>query len=226
MRLFAGLLALAIASAIATAAVAAPSMTKTDAVAIARAINLTPGDMPGYSASPPPSNTGDGRFGARVDRCAGTVPTSKATADVSSDDFERATQASYDVVSSEVSVMPNAALARKDLKAVGTKRARRCMAAALTAQKPSGGVKILSAKVTSLPAPAANGVALRIRMSMSAQGVTVPMYTDIFILGRGPVEAAIGWTSGPLPPVRAEEKRLVGIVKTRLDAADFTPTVV
>jgi hypothetical protein len=226
VRLSAGILALAIACAIATAAVAATSMTKTDAVAIARAINLTPGDMPGFSASPPTPNTGDGRFGARFDRCAGTVPTSKATADVSSEGFERATQAGYDAVSSEVSVMPASALARKDLKAVGTKRARKCMAAAFSGQKASGGVKIVSAKVTSLPAPAANGVAIRIKMRVSAQGVTVPMYTDILILRRGPVEAAIGWTSGPLPPVRAEEKRLVGIVKTRLNQADFTPTIV
>jgi hypothetical protein len=225
VRLSAGLLGLVVACAIAVVAVAAPSMTKADAVAIARTINLTAGDMPGYSASRATPNTGDGRFGARFDRCAGTVPTSKAVADVQSEDFERASQAGFDGVSSEVLVMPNAALARKDLRAAGSKRARKCMAAAFTGRKAAGGVKILSAKVTSLPAPVANAVAIRIKMRVAAQGVTIPMYTDFFIVGRGPVEAAIGFTSGPSPPLRAEEKRLAGIVKTRLDQADFTPTV-
>jgi hypothetical protein len=225
VRLSAGLLALTVACAIAATAVAAPSMTKADAVAIAGTINLTAADMPGYSGSPASPNTGDGRFGKRFDRCAGTVPTSKAVADISSDDFERASQATFDAVSSEVLVMPNTALARKDLRAAGSKRARKCMAAAVTGQKAAGGVKILSAKVTSLPGPAANAVAIRIKMRVAAQGVTFPMYTDFFIVGRGPVEAATGFTSGPSPPPRAEEKRLVGIVKTRLDQADFTPTV-
>jgi hypothetical protein len=225
VRLSAGLLALAIACAIAAAAVAAPSMTKADAVAIARTINLTAGDTPGYSASPSAPGTSDGRFDAHFDKCAGTVPTSKAVADVSSDDFERATQAGFDGVSSEVLVMPNVALARKDLRAAGSKRARKCMAAAFSGQKAAGGVTILSAKVTSLRAPVANAVAIRIKMRVSGQGVTVPMFTDFFIVGRGPVEAAVALISGPSPPLQAEEKRLVGIVKTRLDQADFTPTV-
>jgi hypothetical protein len=200
-------------------------MTKADAVAIARTINLTADDMPGYSGSPATPDTRDGRFGARFDRCAGTVPTSKAVAEVQSDDFERAGQTSFDAVSSDVLVRPNAALARKDLRAAGSKRARKCMAAAFTGQKAAGGVKIVSAKVTSLPAPAANVVGIRIKMRVAAQGVTVPMYTDVFIVGRGPVEAAVGFTSGPSRPPRAEETRLVGIVKTRLDQADFTPAV-
>jgi hypothetical protein len=225
VRLSAGLLALLVACAIAAVAVAAPSMTKADAVAIAATINLTAGDMPGYSGSPATPSTGDGRFGARFDRCAGTVPTSKAVADVQSDDFERASQAAFDAVSSDVLVMPNAALARKDMRAAGSKRARKCIAAAFTGQKAAGGVKILSAKVTSLPALAAGVVGIRIKMRAAAKGVTVPMYTDFFIVGRGPVEAAVGFTSGPTRPLAAEEKRLVGIVKTRLDQADFTPSV-
>jgi hypothetical protein len=226
VRLSAGLLALTVACAISAAAVAAPSMTKDDAVAIARTINLTDDDMPGYSSSRSTPSTGDGRFGKRFDRCAGTVPTSKAVADVQSNDFERPSQGSFDAVSSDVLVFPNAALARKDLRAAGTKRARKCMAAAFAGQKAAGGIKILSAKVTSLPAPTANAVAIRIKMRVAAQGVTIPMYTDFFIVRRGPVEAAVGFTSGPSAPLRAEEKRLVGIVKTRLDQADFTPTVV
>jgi hypothetical protein len=225
VRLSAGLLALTVACAISAAAVAAPSMTKDDAVAIARTINLTGDDMPGYSSSRSTPSTGDGRFGKRFDRCAGTVPTSKAVADVQSNDFERSSQGSFDAVSSDVLVLPNAALARKDLRAAATKRARKCLAAAFTGQKAAGGVTILSAKVTSLPAPAANGVAIRIKMRVATQGVTFPMYTDFFIVGRGPVEAATGFTSGPSPPLRAEEKRVVGIVKTRLDQANFTPTV-
>jgi hypothetical protein len=225
VRPSAGLLALVVACAIAAVAVAAPSMTKADAVAIAGTINLTAGDMPGYSGSPATPSTGDSPFSARFDRCAGTVPTSKAVAEVQSDDFERSSQAGFDGVSSDVLVMPNAALARKDLRAAGSKRARKCMAAAFSGQKAVGGVKILSAKVTSLPAPAANGVGIRIKMRVSGRGVTVPMYTDFFIFGRGPVEAAVGFTSGPSPPLRAEEKRLVGVIKTRLDQADFTPTV-
>ena len=200
-------------------------MTKADAVAIAGTINLTAGDMPGYSASPATPSTGDDPLGARFDRCAGTVPTSKAVAEVQSDDFERASQAGFDGVSSDVLVMPNAALARKDLRAAGSKRARKCMAAAFTGQKAVGGVKIVSAKVTSLPAPVANVVGIRIKMRVAGRGVTVPMYTDFFVFARGPVETAVGFTSGPSPPLRAEEKRLVGIVKTRLDQADFTPAV-
>jgi hypothetical protein len=225
VRLFAGLLALLVSCAVAAVAVAAPAMTKADAVAIAGTINLTAGDMPDYSASPATPNPSDGRFSARFDRCAGTVPTSKAVAEVQSDDFERVGRAGYDAVSSDVLVMPNAALARKDLKAEGSKRARKCMAAAITGQKASGGVKILSVKVTSLPAPAAGAVGIRIKMRVAARGATVPMYMDFFIVQRGPVEATVMFTSGPSRPLPAEEKRLVGMMKTRLDQADLTPSV-
>jgi hypothetical protein len=229
VRLSAGLLALVAAFAIAAAAVAAPSMTKADAVAVARTINLTTDDMPGYSASRPTPNTGDGRFNARFDRCAGTVPTRRAIAYVESNSFERETRTGFDGVSSDVLVMPSAALARKDLKAAGSTRARRCLAAEFKRQKGSGGLKVLSAKVTSLPAPAADAVALRIKMRVGGQGVTVPLYTDVFILRRGAVETALALTSGPSPPLRAEEKRLVGVIKTRLEQADLgdpgTPTL-
>jgi hypothetical protein len=33
------------------------------------------------------------------------------------------------------------------------------------------------------------------------------------------------FTSGPSRPLPAEEKRLVGMMKTRLDQADLTPSV-
>src|SRR5205807_9111181 len=95
-----------IAAVLVTAAVLAlpaarQAMTRSDAVALANAVNLVGSDMPGYTESPPESTGGSDPFA----RCAGSVPSSRALADVASATFDGGTAASIKKVTSDVEVL-------------------------------------------------------------------------------------------------------------------------
>src|SRR5690242_19701944 len=93
-----------------------PLMTKSQARAIVRDVNLAASDMPGYDSMPsdPPSSR-DRQDDVRLTRCAGSVPVSRALATGSSPVFIRGTSSNFDIFGSIVSVFPKAALVRKDL---------------------------------------------------------------------------------------------------------------
>src|SRR4051812_25356253 len=103
MRLLAALVATALLGLASTALAMSPS----DAQALARAVNLTRADMPGYTASHTDASdtlSADRNF----TRCSGMVPASKAVADVPSQTFERRSDAGYQGIYSELAVLDNA----------------------------------------------------------------------------------------------------------------------
>ena len=70
---------------------------------------------------------------------------------------------------------------------------------------------------------------MRIALVIAVKDVIAPIFIDGFAMGRGPVEASVFMVSAPVPPMRAEEKRLVGVVKSRLSRVNLsqpdTPTI-
>ena len=207
---------LAIGLVCAAATPAAADMTRPEARSLAQAVNLTASDLPGFTASRPDSSSGDPRADARFAKCAGTVPSKKALADVPSSDFVRETDASYTAVSSDVQVMPNQSLVRKDMRAAQKPRARRCLSAALRRQLASQGTDIAGLSVSLMRPGVPGGFGYRVKVVARAQGVKVPVYIDMLAFGDGPVEAAVIFTTSLRPAVRSEESRLLDIVRTRV----------
>src|ERR1700731_136653 len=66
------------------------SMSADQANTVARAINLAAGDLSGYTGSPNVTTADARREQARMFRCAGVLPRSRAVVDLSSQDFQMA----------------------------------------------------------------------------------------------------------------------------------------
>jgi hypothetical protein len=62
---------------------------------------------------------------------------------------------------------------------------------------------------------------MRIKLRVSAQGTVVPVYTDLLVVARGPIEAVVGAISGPSAPVKAEEKRVLDLINSRLQLVNL-----
>jgi hypothetical protein len=198
---------------------ARPLMTKSEAVRIAKAVNLTVDDVPSdYKPSGPTNTRGTDLWGGkRFSRCSGRKALGRALADVESGAFERQSQGSYDAIGSEVEVMPTVALARKDIAIAKSARGRRCLLAELRASQPSD-VKLISAKLTPLSPGIPGGVAMRLSLVVESQGIRFPFYTDVFVTRQRNVEAAVFFIGAPDLPKRSDEDKYIGIVQTRLDA--------
>jgi hypothetical protein len=200
-------------------AAARPAMTKSEAVRIAKAVNLTADDVPsGYTQSGPTNTRGTDLWGGKLyARCSGRKALGRALADVESGAFERQSQGSYDAIGSEVELMPTVALARKDIAIAKSARGRRCLIAELRAGQPSD-VKLISAKLTPLSPGIPGGVAMRLSLVGESQGIRFPFYTDVFAMRQRNVEAAVFFISAPDLPQRSDEDKYIDIVQTRLDA--------
>ena len=202
-----------------TPVAARPLMTKSDAVQLAKAVNLTAADVPsGYENSGPSNGRGQDLWGGkRYARCSGRKGLGRALADVQSGAFEHITDGAYDAIGSEVEVMPNAALAKQDIAIAKSKRGRKCLIAELNATQPPG-VGFVSAKITMLSPGIPGGLAMRIKLVAESQGVRFPFWTDLFVIRQRNVEAATIVLSSPGTHDRADEDRYVNIVQTRLGA--------
>ena len=200
----------------AVGAAAMPAMTKSDARRIAKAVRLTTTDLPGYDEAPP-DNSSDPRGDRRFSRCAGTVPNSRALADVASNQFTSNGPSRYVQLNSEALVYPNAALVSKDMKAARSRRARACMLEQLRGHSTGDpNMKLVSVKVSPLKPAVRRGVGLRVKSVYRTPSGTVTLYTDALIVGTGPVEAGVVVSSSPTPAPRNEENDLLKIVTSRV----------
>lgn len=184
-----------------TAAAPAPAvaMTRAEAAEVARAINLVDADLPGYSSSPQETTSADRRENARLARCAGMVPPRRALVNTPSSSFDYFDEATttFRFAISSVTVMPNAALARRDLRAGGTRRARRCLARALAKELEDPEIDVVGVSVRRLPAPAPGILRLRGVIRLAASGVGMRSIFDIFGFARGPGLVSLTVTAMP-----------------------------
>lgn len=198
---------------------AEPTMTKSEAKTLARAVTLKAEDLPGYEASAPTRTRGEDLWGGkRFARCSGRKALGRALADVQTSNFERVEDNRYEMIGSEVEVMPNAALVKRDIAIAKSARGRRCLVAELRAGKPAD-AKVLGLKVTLLRPGIKAGVALRVKFVIDSDGTRVPFYTDVLVIGRRNVEAAVFFLTSPGAMQRSTENKYLNIVETRLETA-------
>jgi hypothetical protein len=193
-------------------------MSKSEAVRIAKAVNLTTDDVPAdFTPSPSSHARGEDLWGGkRYARCSGRKGLGLALADVSGPSFERTSDDGYEAIGSEVEVMPTAALAKNDIAIAKTARGRRCLIAELRATQPKD-VKLVSANIAPLSPGIKDGVAMRLTLVIDSQGVRFPFYTDVFIMRRRSAEAGVFFIGAPNVPLRSDEDKYLGIVRTRLN---------
>ena len=192
------------------------------ALAFASAVNLTADDVPGFApkSNHDSSSAREKKLGRELDKCAGAIGLGggeednlpgegKSVASQSSKDFELKHGIIDFTVSSQVSVQPSAADARKGLQTIRGAHLRKCFSHYLQLLFAGQQVKGATAGPVSIqagipPAPGtAGGFGWRITASFIVHGVKVPIYLDFLGFVDGPAEVTL-LSSGLIRPFPAE----------------------
>ncbi|HEX3874943.1 MAG TPA: hypothetical protein VHW26_12400 [Solirubrobacteraceae bacterium] len=205
---------------------AAGPPTKVQAKAYAKAVNLKTGDIPGFkTGSVSKTTAADKKEGAASARCAGGVDPNRAVLDVNSPDFTGKSGIVEQDISSEVEVLPSAALVAKDLAAVKTSRGKKCVERSL--QKEFAAMKIAGVKFgkvslqsTSLPAEGASGsFAIRLTIPATIHGEKIPYYADFLAFTLGQSEVTLSALGFGAPVSGSDEQGLFSLLLRRAEAA-------
>ncbi|MFI4990717.1 MAG: hypothetical protein ACHQHO_07365 [Solirubrobacterales bacterium] len=201
---------------------ASKSPSQKRALAFASAVNLTADDVPGFTpkSSRESSSAREKKLGRELAKCAGAIGLGageennlpgegKSVASQASKDFELKHGIIDFTVSSQVSVQPSAADARKGLQAIRSAHLRKCFSHYVQLLFAGEHVKGATAGPVSIqagipPAPdTAGGFGWRITASFIVRGVKVPIYLDFLGFVDGPSEVTL-LSSGLIRPFPAE----------------------
>jgi hypothetical protein len=187
----------------------APSTQR--ALAFARAVNLTPADVPGFTPGETRQHDSprEKALERQMLRCAGAAGPAKAIAEQGSKDFELKHAILDFSVSSEVSVQASTTRASKGLSAIRGARARGCFSRYL--QQSFAGQRIKGATLGPVsiqsgtpPAPGTSGsFGWRVTATFIVHNVKVPVYLDFLGFTVGPSEVTL-LSTGLIRPFPAE----------------------
>jgi hypothetical protein len=205
----------------------AKPLTRSQAIAFARAVNLTAADVPGFTATRREHKTAAEKGGEReLVRCAGALNADEKLLEISSTKFKRGHEIPVVDVSSEVSVARTPALAEKELAAIRGPRARACVSRYLDRLfkgKELRGASISPVSISSgtPPAPGATGsFAWRIEVRFTVHSIQIPLYFDILGFVYGPAQVSLFSTGFATPLPAATQQRLFSLLLQRAKAHD------
>ncbi len=201
-------------------------MTKAQAIAFARAVNLTAADLPGFrvSAVHEQETAAEKRLEHEMLRCVGSLGSSHAIVEMSSAEFEDETSGGDESVQSSVSVVRTPALAAKELATIRGPHVKACLSHYLDllfkSHKYSGAT--VSPVSISQGAPSAPGTAgsfaWRITTTITLRKVAIPVSIDILGFVDGPAEGSLFTAGVPRPFPAATKARLFSLLLTRAKA--------
>jgi hypothetical protein len=194
-----------------------------EAIALARAINLRPLDLPGFRANTRHEHetATEKRLEHELLHCVGGRGAEAQIAEVSSDEFERRTGMRAEGVQSGVTVQRTPALAASELEAIRGPHVRACLthyldlllAGRRTGRRGSTPVSIFQG--TPPAAGATGSFAFRIHTSILARGTAIPIYFDILGFVVGPVQVTLFSDGVPRPFPAASEEKLFSLLLSR-----------
>jgi hypothetical protein len=194
-------------------------ITKAQATAYAKAVNLKPADLPGTSVQSPEGGAPAGPLRGEAARCAGAVNPDLAVAKIRSANFSGA---AHELIRSTVIVWPTVALATRNQAVGRSQRALLCAQRLISREFAQRiGMKFHVGQVrVSRPAPlpvVPGSVGIRIKTSILGAH-TGSDYVDAvaFVYGRSIITL---YATGILRPVpEATERRLLSLLYSRAEA--------
>jgi hypothetical protein len=212
------------------------TLTRPQAVALAKAVNLRATDLPGFTASAKRhrETQDEKRLGGELLRCVG-VSGDGGLVEASSRNFERRGTASVLSVSSNVGVARTSALAAQQLSKLRSGHTRECVvryfSRLLKVQRLGGTPGPVSIQHGTPPAPGtAGGFAWRIGATVTLQlgdgrlrAVPVPFYIDILGFVDGPAEVTLFSFGTPVPFPAAAQQHLYALLLARTGLAGNHP---
>ena len=206
----------------------ASSAEEARARALARAVNLTAAEVPGFSVSDKKKeheSPTERRLKAKLNECVHPV-TATPLAEASSPEFKREAGIASASVQSEVTVAASRAVAARELAKARSSHTRNCVSHYIgllvhlqTQHGASFGKVSLVQRTPS--APGADGsFAWRISVPVSAHGITLALYFDIFGFVSGANEVTLFVSTVPIPPPDEVEKHLFSLLLQKAKAAE------
>ena len=223
-----------------------PASTKAQYAAFARAVNLRPGDVPGFTSHPRHREPGIGE-GAFARHCHITLPSSRSLAKFSSSSFEAGPARYREHAGSEIEIGASPSAARAEVAAVerifSNTRTRECVAAQFrreftrseTPTPTHRGLRVqlrnteVQIKPVATPTPEgaedSGGLAFGVRSLLEVSGhgrhavvqFALVGVARYFIFGRAMVTFSTWATDTQFPPEL--ESRLVSLLAGRASAA-------
>lgn len=196
--------------------------TRAQALAFARAVNLTSGDLPEAHAVAHKRTRSEHVDTAQCERGLANAPEVAATRSAW---LVRGSELEKEEVASSVAVRPDGADAVRSIALARNARVRECFARVLTrhyAGRRVGEARLGRISVTPLPmqAPGANAMAgLRVELTanFTLSEVTVPIYVDVFGFADGPAEVFLSTISATQPVPAPTERRLFALLLGRAE---------
>jgi hypothetical protein len=194
--------------------------TRAQALAFARTVNLTSGDLPEAHAAARKRTRSEHVDTAKCERGLANAPEVAATG---SPWLVRGSELEKEEIASSVAVRPDDADAMRSIALARNARVRECFARALTrhyAGRRVGEARLGPISVTPLPmqAPgmdAAAGLRAEITVNFTLSEVTLPIYVDVFGFADGPAEVFLSTISATQPVPAATEQRLFAVLAAR-----------
>lgn len=202
------------------------SITKPQALAFARAVNLTAADVPGFTVSSEHQGqtTREKRLERDLLRCVGPVGSGKELAEESSKNFELKRGILELSVSSAVSVTQTPATAARELAAIRSPHIRICLShyfGLLFRSQQYPGATVGPVSIASGNPPArgtTGGFGWRVTATLIVGGTTIPFYLDILGFVYGPSTVTL-FSTGALRPFPAvAQQRLFSLLLSRAKA--------
>lgn len=202
-------------------------VTKRQAMTFADAVNLTAADTPGLTAAAPEhehDTATEKRLEREAGRCAGALSANEKLIEASSKHFKRGHGIPEVSVSSEVAVARTAQLAARELAAIRSERARTCFShylGQLFRGKEFHGARISPISIASGTPPAAGSTgsfAWRVKVTITAHGLTIPFWIDILGFVYGPAQVSLFSFGVPAPFPAAIQQRLFLLLLERAKA--------
>jgi hypothetical protein len=204
------------------------SITKAQAVAYARAINLRLGDVRGMTITGPAEREGSrGQHSSgELERCVGSASPGQQLIDIGSPTFGRGGALEQSQVSSGVTVLSSAAVAAREFAAIRSARGRACIArfARREFSHESSGLlhyrAIARAKLTAPVAGIGESFGLRFTVTFLATrtGHRFHLYLDFLGFLEGPAEISLNTSGFTRPVSAATERRLFSTLYRRAQA--------
>ncbi len=199
--------------------------SRTHDSAFAAAVNLRPGDVPGFTATREPNSRqgNEPQLEERLGRCAGALGTRHTGEEASSPEFTRPGDQLGQRVNSSVSFLRSASSAAGELTILRSPRTRGCLVEYLQqlvrGRRFGSTAPRISITPGSPPAPgSAGGFGWRVTAVFRVKRLRVPYYLDVlgFIYRRAEVTLL---SSGALIPFPAgQEERLFKLLLARASA--------
>ncbi|MGD0385111.1 MAG: hypothetical protein ABSB73_03135 [Solirubrobacteraceae bacterium] len=203
------------------------AVTRSDALAIATAINVRQGDVPKLKQQSNPITATEVRQQTQLTGCVGGVPTSDAFANTQSPNFASLSGTSV-TLNSGTEILPSAALVAKDFAAVTGPRGLPCLLADLRTElvgKPAKDETVksyashLTADVSGADDAFADRFAVIITVTHKTTTLILPLYVDLVGFTYGQAEVSLSVESVGAKPSTALEHRLVALLVARAHSA-------